>query len=271
MSSPDALDAALAATANALAASRRVAVLTGAGVSAESGIPTFRDALTGHWARFRAEEMGTEDGFRAAPSRVQAWYRARLGAAQRAAPNDGHHALAALATRVPALTLLTQNVDGLHERAGSAGVLALHGRLSDARCIDCGTPGVLPPLGEGDDADATSAPPVACVACGGAMRPGVVWFGEALDEAVLDAASEAVATCDVFLSVGTSGLVHPAAGFVAVARRAGAFVAEVNPAPALTGIADAILAGPSGVVLPRLVAALDARIADRPDAPEARR
>ncbi len=264
-SSP-ALAAALDATADALAAARRVVVLTGAGASAESGIPTFRDALTGYWSRFDAEAMATEVGFRAQSSVVQAWYRARIGSAAQAEPNGGHRALADLAGLVPAFTLVTQNVDDLHERAGSADVLHLHGSLASARCVDCGAAGVLPPLAPGDEAAAALATPLACDACGGALRPGVVWFGEALPSDVFEAAVAATDRCDVFLSVGTSGQVEPAASLARMAAATGAFVAEVNPAPVLGRLADASLAGPGGEVLPRVVRRLRDRIAMRDDA-----
>lgn len=242
------LESALDAVAERLAAARHVAVLTGAGVSAESGLPTFRDALTGRWAHRRPEDLATAEGFADDPEYVQGWYRSRLREARHHAPNAGHVALAELQRRVPRLTLVTQNVDGFHQKAGSTGVLELHGNLESGWCFDCG---VEKPL---DDGDA----PVCCERCGGYVRPGVVWFGEALPEDALVAAFDAADACDVLLAVGTSGVVYPAASLPGRARMAGAFVAEINPVPsALSDGMDARLAGPGGTILPELVRRLD--------------
>ena len=172
------------------------------------------------------------------------WYDERRQTALACEPNAGHRALVELARRVPRLTLVTQNVDRLHQRAGSTGVIELHGTLLAWRCTACNTS-----LDETGPAFAEHPP--RCVACGGRRRPGVVWFGEELPPAALSAAEAAAAACDVFLSVGTSGVVYPAAGLVDVARRAGAVTVEVNPtATPLSGQMDVVLRGTAGAVLP---------------------
>lgn len=233
----------------AVAAARHVAVLTGAGVSAESGVPTFREAQTGLWQRFRPEDLATVDAFRRDPDTVWAWYEWRRRLVTRVQPNPGHVALASLARCVPRLTLVTQNVDGLHQRAGSEDVVEFHGNIFDNRCIGCGQ--VM------DDVPRPCAAPPRCPACGDLGRPGVVWFGEAIPEQALHRALEAATSCDVFLSVGTSALVYPAAGLALHARQAGARLVEVNPEPTdLSEHADFVLRSPSGVALPALVEAL---------------
>lgn len=233
----------------ALRAARHVAVLTGAGVSAESGVPTFRDAQTGHWSRFRPEDLATPEAFQRDPALVWRWYAERRDGLKKVRPNPGHHALVALASRVPKLTLVTQNVDGLHAAAGSRGVIALHGDITATRCFDCAKPAAT--------WDEAGPVPPRCSACGGPLRPGVVWFGESLPPDALTAANAAARACQVFLSVGTSGLVYPAAELPFLALRSGAVVVEVNPGPTpLTPHAHYTLAGPSGELLPALVAAL---------------
>ncbi len=229
---------------------RHIAVLTGAGVSAESGVPTFRDAQTGYWAQFRAEDMATEEGFRAHPERVWNWYQHRRQLMEGVQPNAGHLALAAFQAAHPGrLTLITQNVDGLHQRAGSTGVLCLHGDLFADRWLD--TPRNCCHI---DDAVAGSPPH--CDRCGNQLRPGVVWFGEMLPLAVFEAAEQASRRCDLMLVAGTAGAVYPAAGLARQARAAGARVAVVNPAPSeLDDAADAVLRGTSATLLPRLLAA----------------
>ncbi len=231
-----------------IADAAHVAVLTGAGVSAESGVPTFRDALTGLWARFRPEELATEDAFRREPARVWDWYQHRRRMLRGVQPNAGHRALAAFQQRHPGrLTLVTQNVDGLHQRAGSDGVLCLHGDLFADRWLDA--PRGCCHLGA---AVAGSLP--RCDGCGNLVRPGVVWFGEALPRAALDAAERAARQCGVMLVAGTSGQVHPAAGLAHVARRAGARVVIVNPEPTeLDDAAHLVLAGTSAQLLPELL------------------
>ena len=227
---------------------QRTVVLTGAGISAESGVPTFRDALTGLWARFKPEELATEDAFRADPRRVWDWYLSRRDAVSRAEPNAGHRALASYAQRRPGrLTLVTQNVDGLHQQSGSAGVLALHGNLFDDRWLDapraCCT-ACAPEPGR----------PPRCGTCGNLRRPAVVWFGEMLPAATLAAAEAAAQACNLMLVVGTSGVVYPAAGLAHTARAAGAQVVVVNTDPTeLDGVAHTVLRGPAAVLLPRLM------------------
>lgn len=231
-----------------LRAAHRIAVLTGAGVSAESGVPTFRDAQTGLWARFRPEELATEEAFRRDPGRVWAWYAERRARLQGVQPNAGHHALAAFEQRHPGrMTLITQNVDGLHQGAGSRGVLCLHGDLFENRWLDV-------PRGCCRIDDACVGHPPYCDRCGNLVRPGVVWFGELLPYAALDAAQRAARACEVMLVVGTSGQVQPAGGLARLARQAGARVVVVNPEPTeLDAVAHAILAGPSARLVPELL------------------
>lgn len=209
----------------------RLVVLSGAGISAESGIPTFRDALTGLWAHFDAERLATEDAFRADPALVWGWYRWRAAMVAAAAPNAAHVDVAALADDGHTLTVVTQNVDDLHERGGAGDVLHLHGRLLASRCNGCGARATPEPiLAQPSPADggARETPP-ACAACGAAFRPDVVWFGEALPTNVWDAAQRAVDACDLLVVVGTSSLVWPAAGLPERALRAGIPVLEINP------------------------------------------
>ncbi|GAB2471249.1 NAD-dependent protein deacylase [Comamonas humi] len=241
------LSDACAQAAQWLRDARRVAVLTGAGVSAESGVPTFRDAQTGYWAQFRAEDMASEPGFLAQPERVWRWYQYRRELVAAVQPNAGHLALARWQRRHPGrLTLITQNVDGLHRRAGSEDVLHLHGDLMADRWLRPARPCC-------DLARVEAGEPPRCPVCGNLVRPAVVWFGEALPADVLRQAGEAARGCDVMLVVGTSGQVYPAAGLAHEAGQAGARVVIVNPEPtALDGIADLRLAGPSASVLPAL-------------------
>ena len=240
-----------------LARARRVSVLTGAGVSAESGVPTFRDP-DGLWARFRPEELANVEAFLANPVLVQGWYAHRRAVVERVAPNAGHRALVELERLVTArggrFSLVTQNVDGLHQRAGSADVVELHGSLVRSYCIGCrreAADAELDAVGEGEAA--------ACPACGGLIRPDVVWFGERLPQAALLAAERAARTADVFLSIGTSGVVYPAAGLPLAAAESGAYTAEVNPErSALAPHLDESVLGPAGEVLPALVDAVRA-------------
>ena len=224
-------------------------MLTGAGISAESGIPTFRDALTGLWASFRPEELATLEAFERDPAFVWKWYEWRRALIREARPNAGHLALVQLARRVPRLTLVTQNVDGLHQRAGSAGVIEYHGNILRDRCM------VEQVVAERSRDVGGELP--RCASCGGLLRPDVVWFGEMIPHDALLMADEAAGDCDVFLSVGTSSLVYPAAGLAESARRRGASLIEVNPNPTdLSSSADVALRGDAGAVLPALVHAL---------------
>jgi NAD-dependent deacetylase len=228
----------------AVADARAVTVLTGAGVSAESGVPTFREAQTGLWARYDPLKLATPEAFAADPALVWDWYRFRRNKLLDVLPNAGHHALAELQNLVPDFTLVTQNVDGLHERAGSTGVVEFHGNLFVNRCsrdksiVAVDASGDLP----------------ACPDCGAPVRPGVIWFGEAIPESCLERAFSAARNCDVFLSIGTSSLVYPAAGLVEMARDAGATLVEINTQPtSIAGSFHFVLAGRSGELLPALV------------------
>jgi len=196
---------------SALRAATRVVVFTGAGVSAESGVPTFRDKQTGLWENFDAAELATPSAFERDPAFVWGWYEWRRGLVLKSQPNAGHVALAAMQTRVPHLTLITQNVDDLHERAGSREVLHLHGELSLPYCEACRQPYVHA-VGLSDlPQDGARLEPPQCTACGAKIRPGVVWFGESLPETPWKAVRDAAKRCDFFLCCGTSALVQPAA------------------------------------------------------------
>jgi NAD-dependent deacetylase len=225
---------------------RSVAVLTGSGISAESGVPTFRDAQTGLWARYAPEELATPEAFERDPRLVWEWYTWRRELVEKAAPNPGHEALAELERRVPSFNLITQNVDGLHRRAGSQNVIELHGNIRRSKCSREEL--VVEPR-----EDDTDVPP-SCPHCGAALRPDVVWFGEALPIEAFAQASEAARSCDLFFSVGTSSLVQPAASLPFEALRAGAVLVEVNPSDTpLTRHAHYALRGRAGEVLPALV------------------
>ena len=231
-----------------IAQARRITVLTGAGISAESGIPTFRDVSSGLWARFDPVKLASEEGFRADPPLVWRWYawrRTLVGAAQ---PNAGHVALAAAQARFDAFELITQNVDGLHARAGSAPI-ELHGRLMRTVCLArCG-------FVEDDPLKLPAGEPPRCPACGDWLRPGVVWFGEMLDGATLQQAQLAAARCQVMLVIGTSGLVYPAAGLPVEALRHGAKVIVVNPQNSeLDEVATLVVRGKAAVEVPKLLA-----------------
>jgi NAD-dependent deacetylase len=206
--------------AQAVHAARTVAVLTGSGLSADSGVPTFRDAQSGLWAHYRPEDLANPEAFERNPATVWQWYRARRQTLASIAPNEGHRALADLAHTLADLRLITQNVDGLHQEAGHPDVVEFHGNIRLNRCHDEGR------AVEVDDAVDTPPP---CPHCGGLVRPGVVWFGEAIDAGAIERAKAAAQACDVFLSVGTSAEVHPAAGLADLARRSGARIAEINP------------------------------------------
>lgn len=229
----------------ALAAARHVAVLTGAGVSAESGVPTFR-AQGGLWAKYDPTQLATYEAFSRDPQLVWRWYSWRRNLIREVAPNPGHYALVELAALFPRFSLITQNVDDLHRRAGSREVHELHGNIEHSRCIRCAK------AYHGDAAPPTEE--VQRCDCGGLIRPGVVWFGESLPEEELRFAQDAARDCDLFLSVGTSGLVYPAAALPVTARQGGAYVVEINPEPsAIAQQLDESIAGASGIVLPLLL------------------
>ena len=238
-----------AALAAALRTAKRVAVLTGAGISAESGIPTFRDAMTGLWQDYRPEDLATRAGFRRDPELVWQWYRTRRLAIATAEPNPGHRAVAELGVRVESMVLITQNVDGLHQRAGSREVIELHGNIGRIKCFLCDAPAEL-----FDDTDRLPR----CRACGGSLRPDVVWFGELLPAEGLARAQEAARRADVFLSVGTSNLVEPAASLPWLAARHGATVGVINTSHEgqRAGRRIHCLVGPAGTMLPALCRAV---------------
>jgi NAD-dependent deacetylase len=222
----------------------RIVVLTGAGVSRESGLPTFREAQTGLWSRYRPEDLATPEAFARDPALVWRWYAWRRGLVAAAQPNAGHYAIAEMQRRSGHCTLVTQNVDGLHRRAGSDHVIELHGDITRIRCSRCGRVEAEPGDGE----------PPACAACGAFLRPDVVWFGEVLPEAALARAADEAAACDVLLSVGTSGVVYPAAGLVVLAAQQGAAVLVVNPDAGAAPPGALLLPAAACDALPRLVA-----------------
>lgn len=230
----------------ALREAKRVTALTGSGISAESGIPTFREAQTGLWARYDPLELATPEAFSRNPELVWDWYHWRQELIRAAAPNPGHLALVELERSIPIFKLITQNVDGLHRSAGSQSVIELHGNINRVRCVKESTsyeyPG--PPAGQLPG----------CPNCGGLLRPDVVWFGESLPQAAMAQALSACHTCEIFISIGTSSVVQPAASLAIEARQRGATILEINTQETpLTGIADFVLRGPSGVFLPSLV------------------
>ena len=228
-----------------LAAATSVAVLTGAGISAESGIPTFRGA-GGLWKEYKPEDLATPEAFGRDPRLVWEWYNWRREQIAPAVPNAAHRALVEIERRKARFTLITQNVDGLHDMAGSGKILKLHGDIWRMRCTQCGAnfPNRRVPL--------PKIPPHC--ACGGLARPGVVWFGEPLPEGMIQEAEHAVASAQLFLAIGTSATVYPAAGLIPHARKAGARVIEINPEPGpLSGLADCVFPGPAGEWLPKLL------------------
>ena len=213
-----------------LRVAKHVVVFTGAGASAESGIPTFRDALTGLWENFDASKLATAEAFRADPGLCWGWYEWRKRKVIQAQPNGAHYAIAQLANHVPKLTVITQNVDDLHERAGSAAVAHLHGSLHSPRCIDCSAAyEALLPSAPLPDAGICIEPP-RCARCNGYVRPGVVWFGEMLPDDAWTTGLAAGKDCDMFISIGTSGIVYPAAELPFAALANGAKVVHINPA-----------------------------------------
>jgi NAD-dependent deacetylase len=225
---------------------QRLVVFSGAGVSQESGLATFR-GQEGLWQRFRPEELATPEAFAARPEVVWGWYASRFHKAAAAQPNPAHVAIARMEELFPSISVVTQNVDGLHLLAGSQRVLEVHGTLRQARCHGCGRRRDMREAVE----ESPSRPP-RC-SCGGLFRPAVVWFGEALPEEVLRLAALDSQGADLFLSVGTSARVYPAAGLIDVACRAGACLVEVNPEPTpFTSQAHLHLAAPAGEALPRL-------------------
>jgi NAD-dependent deacetylase len=222
---------------------QKFVALTGAGISAESGLATFRDAQTGLWSKFRPEELASAEAFLRDPKFVQDWYGWRRENARKAKPNAGHLALAEMEKRAPEFLLVTQNVDGLHERAGSRRMVELHGNIHRLRCFENNCPP------DNFDVDQQR-----CRSCGGHLRPDVVWFGEMLPIDAIEAAVTAAENCDVFFSIGTSSVVYPAADLWRRAKDNGAIVIEINKDPTpLTPLADHSFLGQAGDILPALV------------------
>ena len=227
----------------------RVAVLTGAGASQESGLRTFRDAQSGLWAQYKPQDLASPEAFARDPKLVWDWYAWRREAIKGVRPNAGHYALAEMEKRIETFTLITQNVDGLHRMAGNSNVLELHGNILKVRCSECGTFTEV----WGDDSESVPR----CERCNGMLRPDVVWFGESLPRAELESAVNAARTCQVFFSIGTSGVVQPAAALAHAARNKGSVVVEVNAEPTpLTPKVDFAFHGKSGEILPELVKAV---------------
>lgn len=239
-----------------LRSAQQITVLTGAGVSKESGIPTFRDAMDGLWVKYDPTELATPQAFRDDPKLVWDFYEYRREMMRPAQPNAGHKALAALQKVFPTLRIITQNVDDLHERAGSTDVIRLHGSITHNKCsANChGAPTRI------DVSrlawDKTSGPPP-CPYCGAPVRPDVVWFGEVLPREPMERALDLLERTDVMLVVGTSGMVSPSSEMPGIVRHNGGTVIEVNPDDSLISpISRVKLRGPSGVMLPQVVAAL---------------
>ncbi|MCH1783543.1 MAG: NAD-dependent deacetylase [Psychrobacter glaciei] len=244
--------------AKLLAAKQHICILTGAGISAESGIPTFRDKQTGLWENYGVEDLATPEAFVRDPKLVWSWYQWRRQLVADKVPNPAHHALAQwqyhAQTSDQQVTLITQNVDDLHEQAGSS-VTHLHGHLWRNRCGQCQTPSQDQPRTSYDNRNTMSFDEalLTCPHCGGYIRPDIVWFGEALPIQAWQIAEEAAANCEVFISIGTSSLVYPAAGLAQLAKQNGAKIIEINPDPTPNTIVDITLAEKAGVILPLLI------------------
>jgi NAD-dependent deacetylase len=229
-----------------LSSAEKVAFLTGSGISAESGVPTFRDAQTGLWAQYNPQELATPEAFARNPRLVWQWYEWRRQLIADALPNPAHTALVELEQLIPHFRLISQNVDGLHQKAGSESIIELHGNILRTKCYEDGE--IIEKWGDDDRL------PPHCPTCDGLLRPDVVWFGEALPYEALSAALVASQNCDLFFSAGTSSVVQPAASLADQARQSGAMIIEINLAPTpLTPFADFVLSGPAGQILSMLV------------------
>lgn len=238
-------DAAVQNVRTRLRTAGAIAVLTGAGISADSGVPTFRGA-DGLWRTFRAEDLATPEAFARDPTLVWEWYNWRRECLATKRPNAAHEALATLEEECKRFWLITQNVDGLHRAAGSRRLSEIHGNIWKVRCTECGL--------VGDNHDVPIAIPPRCSTCRGLLRPHIVWFGEAVGEDDLRRSRDAVQSCDILVIIGTSGVVYPAATFASVAREAGAFVVEINPAPTSNScVVNLTLRGRASEMVPRLL------------------
>jgi NAD-dependent deacetylase len=232
-----------------LTAASNIVAFTGAGISAESGVPTFRGD-DGIWKKFKPEELANMSAFMKNPDLVWEWYAHRRTVIGKTEPNAGHCALVRLAEVVPRCTVVTQNIDNLHRRAGSRNVIELHGNIERSYCMTCGT--------AFDHARTDDSAVPSCLKCGGRIRPDVVWFGEALPDDEWEDAVRATQNADIFLSIGTSAVVYPAASLPMLAKRSGAYLVEINPDETpLTPMVDEYLRGKSGDVLPGIVEAVE--------------
>ena len=232
-----------------LRAAQRIVAFTGAGISAESGLSTFRDKQTGLWAKYRPEDLATPQAFQRNPRMVWEWYEWRRGVAAKAEPNPGHYALAQIEATHPGFFLATQNVDGLHARAGSRNLVELHGNIRRTICFDHSHPA--------ESWAPTDEPPPRCTHCGSLLRPDVVWFGEPLRGDALARAQQSTVQCDLFFSIGTSTMVYPAAELPFIAGSNGATVIEINPDfTPLSKLAHFVLREKAGVALPALATAM---------------
>ena len=255
---PSGLIAEVERAAKLLATKQRICILTGAGISAESGIPTFRDKQTGLWENYSAEDLATPQAFTRDPNLVWSWYQWRRQQVASKKPNPAHIALAQWQYHSRSthhqLTLITQNVDDLHEQAGSV-VTHLHGNLWRNKCSRCDTPYQSQSNGSYDSEDSINFDEalIICQHCDGYIRPDIVWFGESLPVQSWQTAEEAAADCDVFISIGTSSLVYPAAGLAQLAKHNGAKIIEINPYPTPNTLVNITLAAKAGVILPELV------------------
>lgn len=236
-----------------LHSSEKIVVLTGAGISAESGVPTFREAKTGLWSQYDPQELATPEAFNSNPELVWKWYTWRQRLIATAYPNAGHKALVSLeeyqANQAAGFVLITQNVDGLHQRAGSRNIIELHGNIFRTRCIN--------QCRRDEQGPGQNTFPPRCPNCNGLLRPDVVWFGENLPREALLQASLASQTCDTFFSIGTSSTVEPAKSLPYGAKQSGAVIIEINPNPtSLSHSADFSLNGPAGIILPEIISSI---------------